>query len=45
MRDILAHQYFKIDLKIVWLTIDKKLPELKITVQAMLKDLERENRD
>lgn len=40
MRDILAHQYFKIDLNIVWLTIDKKLPELKINIQAMLKDLE-----
>lgn len=45
MRDILAHQYFKIDLNIVWLTIDKKLPELKMTVQAMLKDLEIENED
>jgi uncharacterized protein with HEPN domain len=45
MRDILAHQYFKIDLKLVWLTIDQKLPELKITIQSMLKDLENESRN
>lgn len=40
MRDILAHQYFKTDLKILWLTIDQKLPELKIAIEKMLKEVE-----
>ena len=29
MRNILAHEYFGVDLKIVWDTATKKLPELK----------------
>src|SRR3989338_7188524 len=29
MRNVLAHEYFGVDLKIVWNTIKLKLPELK----------------
>jgi uncharacterized protein with HEPN domain len=39
MRDILAHQYFKIDLDVVWSTVTRHLPSLKKTVQEMLVSL------
>jgi uncharacterized protein with HEPN domain len=39
MRDILAHQYFKIDLDVVWSTVTRHLPSLKKTVQEMLVNL------
>ena len=39
MRDILAHQYFRIDLDLIWLTVTKKLPSLKETVEEMLLSL------
>jgi uncharacterized protein with HEPN domain len=29
MRNLLAHGYFKVDLKIVWKTIENDLPVLK----------------
>ncbi|NEQ77950.1 MAG: DUF86 domain-containing protein [Okeania sp. SIO2D1] len=36
MRNILAHQYFRIDLDVVWSTVTAYLPPLKETVQEML---------
>lgn len=39
MRDILAHQYFKIDLGIIWQTIVQDLFPLKTTVIAMLQEI------
>ncbi|WP_107667523.1 DUF86 domain-containing protein [Cyanothece sp. BG0011] len=39
MRSILAHQYFRIDLDVVWSTVSEHLPSLKKTVQEMLGDL------
>ena len=36
MRNILAHQYFRIDLDMVWSTVTVHLPPLKETVQKML---------
>ncbi len=36
MRSILAHQYFRIDLDVVWSTVSEHLPSLKKTVQEML---------
>lgn len=39
MRDILAHQYFRIDLDVVWSTVTEYLPPLKETVQVMLINL------
>ena len=36
MRHILVHEYFGIDLDIVWEVISRRLPELKDEVQAIL---------
>jgi uncharacterized protein with HEPN domain len=35
MRDILIHQYFGVDLKIVWKTIKKDIPELKNEIKKI----------
>lgn len=39
MRDILAHQYFRIDLDLIWSTITEHLPQLKETVTEILSTL------
>jgi uncharacterized protein with HEPN domain len=36
MRNILIHEYFGVDLKIIWHTIIADLPELKIQVRGLL---------
>lgn len=36
MRHILVHQYFHIDLQIVWNVIEKDLPVLKSEIDALL---------
>lgn len=36
MRNILAHQYFGIDLEAVWVVIERDLPTLRVQIQAML---------
>lgn len=38
MRDKLIHQYFGVDLKLVWETIKNKLPELKKQLSKILKE-------
>ena len=40
MRDKLIHDYFGVDEKRVWETIKRDLPELKLKIQEILKDLE-----
>jgi uncharacterized protein with HEPN domain len=37
MRNILSHGYFKVDLDIVWATIQKDLPELEQQIDNLLK--------
>jgi len=37
MRDILTHEYFGIDLNIVWRTVKKDIPQLKKKVFGLLK--------
>jgi uncharacterized protein with HEPN domain len=39
MRHILVHDYFEIDLDIVWATIDQDLPLLQAQIKAALDDL------
>ena len=36
LRDILIHDYFGVDLEIVWNVITNKLPQLKITIEDIL---------
>ncbi len=38
MRNALAHGYFKVDLGIVWKTIERDLPRLQRQVQALVED-------
>ena len=38
-RDIAAHQYFSISDQIVWDVVQNKIPELKIQVELMLREL------
>lgn len=45
MRDKLIHQYFGVDLEVVWRTVQEDLPTLKATVRGMLEDLGPASRD
>jgi uncharacterized protein with HEPN domain len=40
MRNIVAHEYFGLDKKIIWTTIQKAIPELKEKISNILKELE-----
>ena len=40
MRHVLIHEYFGIDLDIVWRVVDTELPKLKQQIEAILKNLE-----
>ena len=40
MRDKLIHQYFGVNLDLVWETIKTKLPELKTQISEILKEIE-----
>jgi uncharacterized protein with HEPN domain len=39
-RDILIHEYFGVDLELLWATIKDRLPELKSEVAKMIEDLD-----
>ena len=36
MRNILTHEYFGVDLNIIWKTVEEKLPELKKIIKKMI---------
>lgn len=38
-RNVLAHGYFKVDLDLVWMTVERDLPALAIQVEAILQGL------
>ena len=40
MRNALAHGYFKVDLEIVWKTIERDLPELEVMIESLVKQLQ-----
>jgi uncharacterized protein with HEPN domain len=40
MRDKVIHEYFGVDLKRVWSTIKKDIPNLKLLFEKILKDFE-----
>lgn len=40
MRNILIHHYFGIDTEAVWSVIERDIPELKLNIQAILRELE-----
>jgi uncharacterized protein with HEPN domain len=39
MRDILIHEYFGININIVWNTIQKDIPKLKKSIQELMNEL------
>ena len=41
MRDKVIHEYFGVDLKVVWKTVNEHIPELKPLIQKVLEDLEK----
>ncbi len=43
MRNILAHQYYKINLPKVWSVVTQDLPELKSKVEKILHELESQD--
>lgn len=38
LRDILIHDYFGVDLEIIWDVIENKVPKLKFTVQHIIEE-------
>ncbi len=44
MRNVVAHGYFKVDLSIVWSTVQKDLPGLLAAVRAVKAQLDSEER-
>ncbi len=43
LRNVLIHEYFGVDLSIVWEIITKDLPPTKMKVQALVENLEKNN--
>jgi len=41
MRDKVIHGYFGVNLKVVWETVQERIPEVKPLFEKMLKDLEK----
>jgi len=39
MRNILVHDYFRINQEVVWETVEKHVPTLKVEVEAIVKSL------
>ncbi len=39
MRNLLAHGYYKVDVSVVWKTIERDLPYLKLQVTAAMRKL------
>lgn len=39
MRNILTHNYFDIDLDIVWVVVDQELPSIKQDIERILQEL------
>ena len=42
IRDKLIYEYFGVKLEVVWNTVEKDLPELKIFIAEMIEDTKRE---
>ncbi len=40
-RNIVIHEYFDVDLEIVWVIVKERLPELKPQIKRMLKEFEK----
>jgi uncharacterized protein with HEPN domain len=45
MRDKMIHEYFGVNLKIVWQTIEEDLPLFEVMVKKIIVDVEAEKSD
>ena len=43
MRDVLIHDYFEVDLQIVWDVVQNRLPELKRHIEALITEIDQQN--
>ncbi len=43
MRHVLVHEYFEIDLDIVWRVVSEDLPRLKDSIQSIMAELRKAN--
>jgi uncharacterized protein with HEPN domain len=41
MRDKLIHQYFGVDMEVLWLTATENVPRLKVLISRVIEDLEK----
>ena len=42
MRNILVHEYFRIDTEAVWAAVESHLPPLETQIRAILAELEKQ---
>ena len=42
MRDKLTHQYWRVDVEVVWKAVIKDIPQLKLTISEILEDMQPE---
>lgn len=42
MRNIVIHEYFGVDLKVIWKTVRQDLPPLRVALAKILADVEKE---
>jgi uncharacterized protein with HEPN domain len=43
LRNVLVHEYFQIDVEIIWAIVEIDLPDLKQKVEAILQELSQES--
>ena len=41
MRDRLVHEYFGVDLEILWVTATEDVPRLKVLISRVIEDMEK----
>ncbi len=42
-RNVLVHEYFRVDVDIVWAIVEQELPELKNKIESILQTLEEDS--
>ncbi|MGV2829303.1 HepT-like ribonuclease domain-containing protein [Myxosarcina sp. GI1(2024)] len=40
MRDKLAHQYWRIDVEVIWKAVTNDLPKLKLAISEIIEDMQ-----
>ncbi len=45
MRDVLAHEYFGVNLRRVWATVQRDLPPLRQAIARILNELQDQNHE